>query len=164
MTPPYEADLSHLRRLLLVASPDEAMVGEALQRLRAHGRRETPYDLLMLIAARPPLPEASLLLMRVAETYDDAAYVRALLAAFPALVKATPQWSSTLLMRVLNHPPSSKEMRDQILRSSDEIKDAIYDKCLSFVAASDEFLAIILPIKLAIEISREFPLPPKPAG
>ena len=63
--------------------------------------------------------------VHAAETAEDAAYERGLIAALPGMVVSSPRWSRTLLARVLNSASTMSTFVAQLPGASDVERDAV---------------------------------------
>ncbi|MXO66715.1 Imm30 family immunity protein [Altericroceibacterium endophyticum] len=144
----YDHCLADLRREIETGGARPAVIDIAVNDLLEERRERLPSDLLSLLTDSAEYDEDMFSLIHTAETYDDIAYVRALLTVFPQLVSSSPRWASIVLMRVLNNPLTQAEMVVQLRTASAASKDATREMCDRINSVSPEFLSKTVPVTL----------------
>jgi hypothetical protein len=149
MSEAYEHSLADLRREIETGGARPAVIDTAVNELLANSNERLPSDLLSLLSDRAKYDEGMFSLVHAAESYDDSAYVHALLSVFPHLVSSAPRWASIVLMRVLNSESARSEIVRQLRDAPMSIKEAVRDMCGRINEVSPQFLSKTIPVTLA---------------
>ena len=64
-------------------------------------------------------------IVHAAETFENGAYVKALLETFPVLANEVPRWAMMLLARVLNSPPALSTLLGQLPLAREEVLSSV---------------------------------------
>jgi hypothetical protein len=145
----YEQRLAELRREIETGGARPAVIDVAISELMAVGADRLPSDLLSLLSDSTDYDEGMFSLIHVAESFDDRAYVRALLSAFPHLVSSAPRWASIVLMRVLNSSPAQAELVRQLRDAPASVKEVVRVMCGRINEVNPQFLSKTVPVTLA---------------
>jgi hypothetical protein len=149
MSEAYEHNLADLRREIEAGGARPTVIDVAVSELMADTNERLPSDLLSLLSDNAEYDEGMFSLIHAAESYDDNAYVRALLSVFPHLVSSAPRWASIVLMRVLNASATQAEMVRQLRDAPASVKGAVRDVCGRINEVSPQFLSKTVPVTLA---------------
>lgn len=149
MTDAYDDMLAALRHEVETHGGRPALVDGAVAKIVADGGQRAVGDLLSLLSDRAEHDEGMFSLIHAAESFDDSAYIRALLSVFPQLMSHAPRWASIVLMRVLNSRTAQIEMVKQIRNAPPSAKEAVRTMCDRINGANPQFLSKTIPVTLA---------------
>ena len=149
MNEAYEHKLADLRREIETEGARPAVIDAAVSELWADGGQHLARDLLSLLSDSAAHDEGMFSLIHAAESFDDAAYVRALLSAFPNLALSAPRWASIVLMRVLNSGSAQSEMVRQLRDAPSSVKESVREMCGRINEVSPQFLSKTVPVTVA---------------
>lgn len=145
----YKYYLEDLRREVDAGGARPAVIDSAVKELLAEGDERLPGDLLMLLSDGAEHDEGMFSLIHAAESFDDSAYVRALLSVFPGLASSAPRWASIVLMRVLNSAAAQLELVRQLRDAPNPMKQSVREMCERINEVSPQFLSKTVPVTLA---------------
>lgn len=149
MNDTYEHSLADLRHEIESGGARPTVIDVAVNELMANDDERLPSDLLSLLSDDAEYDEGMFSLIHAAESYNDSAYVRALLSVFPHLVSSAPRWASIVLMRILNSYSAQSEMVRQLHNAPTSVKESVREMCERINKVSPQFLSKTVPVTLA---------------
>jgi hypothetical protein len=149
MSEAYENNLANLRREIETGGARPTVIDMAIAELLADCDERLPSDMLSLLSDSAEYDEGMFSLIHAAESYDDSAYVRAVLSAFPNLISSAPRWASIILMRIPNSRSAQLEIVRQLRDTPTSIKESVREMCRRINEVSPQFLSKTIPVTLA---------------
>jgi hypothetical protein len=92
MSEAYGRNLADLRREIETGGARPTVIDVAVSELMAEDNEGLPSDLLSLLSDNAEYDEGMFSLIHAAESYDDSAYICALISVFPHLIASSPRW------------------------------------------------------------------------
>lgn len=129
MSDKYESWLAELKREIETEGAHVTAIDAAVSELLAAGDERLVGDLLLLLSDSAMHDEGMFSLIHAAESFDDSAYVRALLSVFLPLMKSAPRWASIVLKRLLNSDAARSELVRQLHAAPTHVKGAMREMC-----------------------------------
>ena len=126
-------------------------IDAALVEVTKFSSAESIGPLLLMLDDGATYDEGMFSLIHAAEAFEDAVYVRELLAALPELRAAAPRWASIVLMRALNNDGTRGELVRALRGADAGIKQAAKWLCAKVNERSPKFMSKTLPVLVAAE-------------
>lgn len=126
-------------------------IDAALAQVTRFGSPDSIGPLLLILDDGATYDEGMFSLIHAAEAFEDATYVRELLAVLPMLRDASPSWASTVLIRTLNNDGARGELVRALRHADPSVKQAAKWLCEKVNERSPRFVSKTFPVLVATE-------------